>query len=52
MCESYERNQRALHAIKTMTGTWTIDLGQLRQILTGNECDDHEQDKTAWLQSR
>ena len=46
MCESYERNQQALHAIKTMTGTWTIDLGALRQILTG-ECTEHEQDTTA-----
>jgi len=38
MCESDERNQRALHELRIMTGTWTIDLGRLRDILTGDGC--------------
>lgn len=42
MCDAQERNQKALHQIQVMTGTWTIDLGLLRQILTGNQCTEHE----------
>jgi len=48
MCEAAERNQQALHAIKAMTGTWTIDLGLLKQILTG-PCTNHEGDNNEHL---
>jgi len=44
MCEANERNQKALHQIQVMTGTWAIDLGLLRQILTGDQCTNHEGD--------
>ena len=38
-CEAEERNLRAVFAIEQMAGTWVIDLGRLKAILTGiDEC--------------
>lgn len=33
--EAEERILRAVFAIEQMTGTWVIDLGKIKQILTG-----------------
>lgn len=39
MCEASERNMQAVFEIEMMAGTWLIDLGKLKQILTGtNDC--------------
>jgi len=39
MCEAEERNLQAVFEIEMMAGTWQIDLGRLKQILTGtHEC--------------
>ncbi len=37
-CEAEERILRAVFEIEKMAGTWVIDLGKLKQILTGTEC--------------
>ena len=42
MCEAQERNLRATFAIEQMMGTWVLDLGLIKNILTGNDCQ-HEQ---------
>jgi len=39
-CEAEERNKKALYEIEKMVGTWQIDLGLLRRILTGTECEE------------
>lgn len=36
-CEAEERILRAVFAIEQMTGTWVIDLGRIKAILTGME---------------
>lgn len=39
MCEAEERNLQAVFEIEKMAGSWLIDLGRLKQILTGaNQC--------------
>lgn len=39
MCEAQERNMQAIFEIEKMAGTWVIDLGRIKQILTGTaEC--------------
>lgn len=38
MCEAQERNLRATFAIEQMMGTWVLDLGLIKQILTGTNC--------------
>lgn len=41
-CEAEERILRATFAIEQMAGNWVIDLGKLKQILTGtDECHNH-----------
>jgi hypothetical protein len=41
-CEAEERILRATFAIEQMAGTWVIDLGKLKQILTGTEECHHD----------
>lgn len=41
-CEAEERNRRAVFAIEQMMGDWKIDLGLLKQILTGTEECHHD----------
>ena len=38
MCESAERNLRAVFAIEQMMGAWCLDLGAIKSILTGTDC--------------
>jgi hypothetical protein len=38
MCESAERNTRAVFAIEQMMGAWVLDLGAIKSILTGTDC--------------
>ena len=38
MCESAERNTRAVFAIEQMMGAWVLDLGAIKNILTGTDC--------------
>lgn len=44
MCEANDRNTRAVFAIEQMMGTWKLDLGEIKAILTGTNCT-HEGDK-------
>lgn len=41
-CEAEERNRRAVYALEQMAGTWQIDLGRLKQILTGTDECQHQ----------
>lgn len=41
MCEAQERNTRAVFEIEMMAGSWVIDLGRIKRILTGTDCQ-HE----------
>ena len=34
-CEAEERITRAIYEIEQMAGSWIIDLGKIKQILTG-----------------
>lgn len=43
MCEAAERNTRAVFELEMMAGAWVIDLGRIKQILTGADCR-HEQE--------
>jgi hypothetical protein len=38
-CEAEERIMQALYEIENMAGSWIIDLGKIKQILTGSECN-------------
>lgn len=38
MCEAQERNMQAVFEIEKMAGSWKIDLGLLKAILTGTDC--------------
>jgi truncated hemoglobin YjbI len=42
MCESAERNLRAVFAIEQMMGSWCLDLAAIKQILTGTDCRHNE----------
>lgn len=45
MCEAQERNLRAVFAIEQMMGSWVLDLGAIKSILTGTDCT-HEGDNS------
>jgi hypothetical protein len=38
VCESAERNTRAVFAIEQMMGAWVIDIATIKSILTGTDC--------------
>jgi hypothetical protein len=42
MCESAERNKRALHELNLQWGSRQLDYGKLRDILTVSEEDSHD----------
>ena len=44
MCESAERNTRAVFAIEQMMGAWVIDIATIKSILTGTDCHHDEQE--------
>lgn len=41
-CEAEERILRAMYAIEQMAGNWIIDLGKIKQILTGTDDCQHQ----------
>lgn len=42
-CEAEERILRAVFEIEKMAGSWVIDLGKLKSILTGADGCQHNQ---------